>query len=507
MYNINLIEYFQHTVWKFGGRTAVIDGERRLSFEDLNHRALHLGTLIHDMTGGTRNVVGVFLNKSIEAVISDIAITYSGNAYMNLDVKNPAERLNNILTLIQPGCIITDGKNKDKISQIYDYSKIINIDEIEWTDAAQSIEVDYWKELIDTDIYCVINTSGSTGTPKAVALNHRSFIDFFEQTVPMYDFNEKDNIGSLSPIIFDIWSYELTLLMGVGATITVLPDSLASFPVRILQLMEKQAVTYIFWVPTIMVNIANMGLLEKTQLPSLRLVWFAGEVFPTKQFNVWKHSLPHVKFSNYYGPIEITLDCIYYDIDTEIPDDKPLPIGRPFRNTGILLLDNNDRLVTEPDTDGEICVRGSSLALGYYNNEEKTSAAFVQNPLNPHYPETIYRTGDIAYYNEDGLIVFKGRKDTLIKHMGYRIELGEIEHVIINTLKIVSNGCVVYNSQKKEITLFYEADSEISPADFRKRIGQSLPRYMVPVVFHYIDEMKRNPNGKIDRAYYNSLVK
>lgn len=507
MYNINLIEYFQHTVWKFGGRTAVIDGEKRLSFEDLNHRALHLGTLIHDTTGGTRNVVGVFLNKSIEAVVSDIAITYSGNAYMNLDVKNPAERLNNILTLIQPGCIITDSKNKDKIAQIYDATKIINIDEMVWTDATQSIEVEYWKELIDTDIYCVINTSGSTGTPKAVALNHRSFIDFFEQTVPMYGFNEKDNIGSLSPIIFDIWSYELTLLMGVGATITVLPDSLASFPVRILQLMEKQAVTYIFWVPTIMVNIANMGLLEKTQLPSLRLVWFAGEVFPTKQFNVWKHSLPHVKFSNYYGPIEITLDCIFYDIDTEIPDDKPLPIGRPFRNTGILLLDSEDKLVIEPNTDGEICVRGSSLALGYYNNAEKTSAAFVQNPLNSHYPETIYRTGDIAYYNEDGLIVFKGRKDTLIKHMGYRIELGEIEHVIINTLKIVSNGCVVYNSQKKEITLFYEADSEISPADFRKRIGLSLPRYMVPVVFHYLDEMKRNPNGKIDRAYYNSLVK
>ena len=277
-------------------------------------------------------------------------------------------------------------------------------------DALSKTETNYWKNLIDTDIYCVINTSGSTGTPKAVALNHRSFIDFFEQTVPMYGFNENDNIGSLSPIIFDIWSYELTLLMGVGATITVLPDSLASFPIRILQLMEKQSVTYIFWVPTIMVNIANMGLLEKTKLPSLRLVWFAGEVFPTKQFNIWKHSLPHVQFSNYYGPIEITLDCIYYDINTEIPDDKPLPIGRPFRNTGILLLDSDDKLVTNPYTEGEICVKGSSLALGYYNNEEKTAAAFVQNPLNSHYPEIIYRTGDIAYYNEDGLLILRDER-------------------------------------------------------------------------------------------------
>ncbi len=507
MYNINLIEYFQHTVWKFGDCVAIIDGDRHLSFNDLNIRAQYIGSLIYNLTGGVSNVVGVFLNKSAEAVISDIGITYSGNAYMNLDVKNPLERLNNILNLIKPGCIITDSKNKGKIIQIYDADKIIDIDEIEWPDALSKTETNYWKNLIDTDIYCVINTSGSTGTPKAVALNHRSFIDFFEQTVPMYGFNENDNIGSLSPIIFDIWSYELTLLMGVGATITVLPDSLASFPIRILQLMEKQSVTYIFWVPTIMVNIANMGLLEKTKLPSLRLVWFAGEVFPTKQFNIWKHSLPHVQFSNYYGPIEITLDCIYYDINTEIPDDKPLPIGRPFRNTGILLLDSDDKLVTNPYTEGEICVKGSSLALGYYNNEEKTAAAFVQNPLNSHYPEIIYRTGDIAYYNEDGLLIFKGRKDTLIKHLGYRIELAEIEHVIINILKIVSNGCVVYNSSKKEITLFYEAEKEITPSDFRKNIGQALPHYMIPVVFHHLKEMKRNPNGKIDRAYYNSLVK
>ena len=144
--------------------------------------------------------------------------------------------------------------------------------------------------------------------------------------------------------------------------------------------------------------------------------------------------------------------------------------------------------------------------MGYYNNPEKTAFAFVQNPLNHAYPETIYRTGDVVVINERGEIVFKGRKDTLIKHMGYRTELGEIEHIIINKLKLVKNGCVVYNFSKKEITLFYESPEEITPAEFRKRIGQELPKYMLPTVYHHLDELRRNTNGKIDRLFYNNQV-
>ena len=249
-----------------------------------------------------------------------------------------------------------------------------------------------------------------------------------------------------------------------------------------------------------------MNLLGQVNLPTLRLVWFAGEVFPTKQFNMWRHSLPQTKFANFYGPIEITLDCVYYNIEREIADDEPIPIGKPFRNTGILILDEFDTLVTEANKEGELCVRGTSLAMGYYNNPEKTSAAFVQNPLNKSYPEIIYKTGDIVFMNDYGEIVFKGRKDTLIKHMGYRIELGEIEHIIINTLKLVQNGCVVYNHKKKEIILFYESEKEITPAEFRKLIGQSLPKYMMPVVYIKLKELKRNTNGKIDRLYYNTIV-
>jgi amino acid adenylation domain-containing protein len=505
---INLIEYFVETVRQFPERTAIVDGERRVTFKELDVQARSLAQTIIDTCQCKNRPVAMFMPKCAEAAVADLAITYSGNAYMNLDVKNPAERLGNIFALIQPAAVITNSKFKTVIEPIASANgaKVINVEEVNAEAPSQEALLDRISDLIDTDPYCIINTSGSTGTPKGVVLNHKSFIDFMAQTFDEYRFSENDIIGSLSPVVFDIWSYEMCLLQGKGASIVVIPDTWSAFPVKILQLMQEQKVSYIFWVPTIMVNIANMGLLQQVPLPTLRLCWFAGEVFPTKQFNIWRHSLPQTTFANFYGPIEITLDCVYYTVEREIADDEPIPIGKPFRNTDILILDENNQNVNEANKEGELCIRGTSLAMGYYNNPEKTAAAFVQNPLNHSYPEIIYRTGDLVFINSRGEIVFKGRKDSLIKHMGYRIELGEIEHVIINTLKLVKNGCVVYNHQRKEITLYYEAEQELTAADFRKSIGNTLPKYMIPVVYHHLPELKRNTNGKIDRLYYSKLV-
>ena len=506
---INLIEYFIETVNRFPNRMAVVEGERQLSFVELDQKARQLAKVVVDTCNCKNRPIAMFMPKCIEAAVADLAITYSGNAYMNLDVKNPAERLGNIFALIQPAAVVTNSRYKAIIEPVAgDKVKVINIEELAAASEIPSQEyfLERNKDLIDTDPYCIINTSGSTGTPKGVVLNHKSFIDFMAQTFDEYRFTENDVIGSLSPVVFDIWSYELCLLQGKGACIVVIPDTYSAFPVKILQLMQQQKVTYIFWVPTIMVNMANMGLLQQIPLPELRLCWFAGEVFPTKQFNIWRHSLPQTTFANFYGPIEITLDCVYYTIEREIADDEPIPIGKPFRNTSILILDENNHNITETNKEGELCIRGTSLAMGYYNNPEKTAAAFVQNPLNHSYPEIIYRTGDLVFINDRDEIVFKGRRDSLIKHMGYRIELGEIEHVIINTLKLVKNGCVVYNHQRKEITLYYEAENELTAADFRKAIGNTLPKYMIPVVYHHLTELKRNTNGKIDRLYYSKLV-
>ena len=372
---INLIEYFVETVAKFPKRNAIIDGERVVSFEDLDVLARRTAGAIIDRIHCKNRPIALFLPKCVEALQADLAITYSGNAYMNLDVKNPAERLGNIFALVKPAAVVTNNRFKGIIESIANANDtiVINVDEIpeDTIVPSQGELLDRISNLIDTDPYCIINTSGSTGTPKGVVLNQKSFIDFMSQTFEEYKFSENDVVGSLSPVVFDIWSYEMCLLMGKGACIVVIPDTYSAFPVKILQLMQKHAVSYIFWVPTIMVNIANMGLLQKVTLPTLRLCWFAGEVFPTKQFIIWRHSLPQTTFANFYGPIEITLDCVYYTIEREIADDEPIPIGKPFRNTDILILDEDNQNVTEPNREGELCIRGTSLAMGYYNNPEK----------------------------------------------------------------------------------------------------------------------------------------
>jgi amino acid adenylation domain-containing protein len=502
----NILEYFNKTVQHLPEKIAVVDGDKNISFKELEEKTLELANNIVTKIDSQNRPIAVFLPKSINSVIADIAITYSGNIYMNLDVKTPLERIKSILEVIQPQLIITDSFHLPSLTKIASSFEIINIDNVTIEKKLEQEQIAIRLDsLIDTDPYCIINTSGSTGTPKGVVLNHKSFIDFTEISIDLFNLCEQEIIGSLSPAIFDIYSFELCLMMAKGSTLILLPETLAAFPIKILEIIKKKQVSFIFWVPTIMVNIANMNLFADLKLPSLRTIWFAGEVFPTKQFNYWKKHLPHCVFANLYGPIEITLDCTYHIVTRELSDDEPIPIGIPYSNTDILILNDQNQLVQQGE-EGELCVRGTSLAMGYYNNPEKTVSVFVQNPLNNSYPELIYRTGDVVSTNKWGEMVFKGRKDTLIKHLGYRIELGEIEHVIVNILQIVKNCCVVYNAAKKEITAIYEWHEDIADSEFRKRLLEHFPKYMIPSKYIRMEELPRNTNGKIDRLTLKSTV-
>ena len=499
MKRTHLLDYFEETADKMAEESAVLHNEKSINFVELRERARKLGAHINSLTDNSVNSpVAVLLPKEIDTVVADLGIMYSCNPFMNLDIKTPRERLFNIIDLIKPLLIITSSKYQKLIEGAE--VPVILMDALDFDSVSYDINVLVSKRSarIDTDPFCLINTSGSTGTPKGVVLNHRSFIDFMEVSIDRFGFDGSEIIGSLSPVVFDIYDFELCMLMVKGSKLVLLDAMLAAFPARLLEKMADTKVNFIFWVPSIMVNIANMGLLDKISLPDLKLVWFAGEVFPTKQFLVWYDKLPDTTFANLYGPIEITLDCTYYVVDKRPVESEPLPIGIPYVNTDILILNEDNKLCGTCE-EGELCVRGTSLAMGYYNNPEKTAATFTQNPLNNSYPELIYRTGDMAYVRDDGNIMFKGRKDSLIKHMGYRIELGEIEHVIENDLKIVKYCCAVYRSEHKEIVLYYESDKDITDKEFRTSISKVFPAYMIPSVYIKMDELPRNTNGKIDR--------
>lgn len=223
---------------------------------------------------------------------------------------------------------------------------------------------------------------------------------------------------------------------------------------------------------------------------------------PNKQLNTWRKFLPDVTYANLYGPTEITDACTYYIVDREFPDDEPLPIGIPMANTDILVLNEKDELVTGDEV-GELCVRGTSLSMGYYRNPEKTKEAFVQNPLNPFVPEIIYRTGDLVKYNEYGEIIYLSRKDFQIKHMGHRIELGEIE-TAVSSLEEISLCCCLYDEKHQRIELFIEA--ELDKAYINERLSRMIPEYMLPNKVITLEEMPINANGKIDRVKLKELL-
>jgi len=499
---INVIEYFEKgAALKCRGKVAVVEPDRQFTFEEIERFAKNCAALILKRTPAIRQPVPVFLPKSAQNIVADIGILYSGNAYANLDIKSPPQRLKGMLDNLNPGVIVTSNAQAATLRSLgIPEEKLLFIEEAMVPETLYNNEVllKRLESIIDTDPYCVIHTSGSTGIPKGVALNHRNTIDFADWAFERLGLDGSEVMGSLAPIYFDAYTLEFCMMIAKGATWVVIPDQCAAFPVKLVAFLAANPINFIFWVPTIMVNIANQDLLAKSKLERITKVFFIGEVFPTKHLNYWRRHLPGAMFVNLYGPIEITVACTYFIVDREFADDDKLPVGFPMRNTEILILNDQNQLA-KVDEPGEICVRGSSLALGYYNNAERTAKGFVPNPINPHYPELIYRTGDSGFWNQHGEVMFLGRKDFQIKHLGYRIELGEIEHAVLQ-VDGIRNCCVVYNQNKKEITLFYESDREQTPAFIRERLSGTLPKYMLPTVFNWMELMPRNPNGKIDRA-------
>jgi len=498
---LNVLEYLeQGALAGRRDRGALWDAQEEFSFGDLEWYAKRMAALIIQRHDAIQQPVAVFLPKCARTVLANLGILYSGNLYTNLDVKSPPERLKRILENVAPVLIIT---NRELLPTLLalgaDPARMLCVEEA-FDEGLAYDNARIWARLekvVDTDPVCIINTSGSTGVPKSVVMHHRSIIDFIDWTLARFTFDEHDVIGSLSPFYFDIYTLELYVALARGCRLVIIPENLAAFPAKLVQFLAEKCVSFLFWVPTIMVTIANLDLLKSTDLRRIKKVFFAGEVFPTKHLNYWRRWLPQALFVNLYGPIEITVDCTYFVVDREFKDDEAIPIGFPCRNTDILILNEQNR-PTATNEPGELCVRGSSLALGYWNNPEQTAKAFTQNPLNSHYPEIIYRTGDLVFRNERGEIMFMGRKDYQIKHLGYRIELAEIE-TAVTAIPDILNACVLYNHAKKEITLFFESKVELSPGDIRQRLTERLPKYMLPTAFNRLAAMPRNPNGKIDR--------
>ena len=499
---IVVTQYLDQTVRRFPDKIAVDDMQNTLTFKQLQSRSLLIAGYIAEYRF-QNHPVAVFMQKGCDMAMCFAAINYSGNFYVPVDTKSPDYRIRSIFDSLHSKIVLTNKANHEKLKTLYE-GIIICIDTEEEVIASPDLIYDNLQNIIDTDPVYSIFTSGSTGNPKGVVISHRGVIDYIDWAIHTFEIDENAIIANQAPFYFDNSTLDLYLMFATGAKLILVPDEYYAFPAKLIDLLNEKKVNFVFWVPFVLINIANYRLLEQKKPEYLKNILFAGEVMPNQHLNYWRKYLPDCLYANLYGPTEITVDCTFYIVDREFMDDEPLPIGKPCKNSGILILTEDNRLA-EINEQGELCVKGSSLALGYYNDPEKTAKVFVQNPLNPHYPEVIYRTGDIVYRNERGEIMFSGRKDFQIKHNGYRIELGEIENAVFGT-GLVKTVCVVYNQEQKEIVMFYKAETEINLGEFRKQMLQFVPKYMLPTKYYRLDEMPLTANGKIDRLMLQKQI-
>jgi len=503
----NVTYWLDETAERFPDKTAYADEKKEITFGELRERAWDIACELAQR-GLFKKPVAIFLEKGVDVLVSFMGAAYSCNFYSPIDVDMPGSRVNKILEVLDPAVVITTESLKEVFSA-YDYRGSFLL--LEEVTAARGQDDGREEKLeaarrrgIDTDLLYVLFTSGSTGVPKGVTINHRAVIDYIDWVTETFGITEKDSFGNQAPFYFDNSILDIYSALKTGATTYIIPKTLFAQPVPLLEYLKEKGINTIFWVPSALIVVAKLKAFRNVDLSdTLQRVLFCGEVMPNKQLNVWRKFLPNVQYANLYGPTEITDACTYYIVDREFSDEEPLPIGFPMPNTDILVLNEKDELVTGEEP-GELCVRGTSLSMGYYKNPEKTREAFVQNPLNRAVPELIYRTGDIVKYNERGEIIYLSRKDFQIKHMGHRIELGEIE-TAVSSLEEISLCCCLYDEERKKIVLFIEETLE--KAYINERISRLVPDYMLPDKVITVEKMPINANGKIDRVKLKEYIK
>lgn len=490
----HVLEYLDEIVKKVPDKVAFAGEEGSYTFLETDQTSRRIGTFLCKQ-GLHRKPVVVFMKKSVEMIVTFFGVLQSGCFYVPVDAEMPEARIHLILENCSPEVVICDVGTETVAGRLGFEGRIFTYQEMTSVPADDALLRKVREQALDVDPVYIVFTSGSTGVPKGVCACHRSVIDYVEQLSDVLGVDENTVFGNQVPLYLDACLKEIYPTLKFGATTYLIPGSLFLFPVRLVEYLNEKRINTICWVVSALTMISSFGTFREILPKYLKTIAFGSEVFPVKQFRLWKEALPEADFFNLYGPTEGTGMCCYYPVKRELREDEQIPIGYPFRNTEIILLDEKNHPAGNGEQ-GEICIRGTSVTLGYYNAPEKTAQSFVQNPLNTAYPELIYRTGDIGRRNEYGELVFLSRKDDQIKHMGHRIELGEIE-ANVNQLDEVKMSACTYEKEKGRIHLYYTG--EIGEGALMEALKKTLPRYMLPNRMIRLERMPLMPNGKIDR--------
>lgn len=492
----NILQFLENTVEKYPQKKSFCTVEEEITYNQLLKKSKAIGTAIHKKTAEINRPIVIFMDKTINCITSMMGILYSGNFYTIIDTKSPTDRIKHIIDTLQPQLIITDKKNQKLANGLNIFNNIEILEDIENTEIEEEKLLNIRSKMIDTDPAYVLFTSGSTGIPKGTVVSHIAVISYINSIISTFNIDENTIFGNQTPFYFSMSVLDIYSTIFVGGTLYIIPKMYFSFPIKLLEYMQKNKINTIYWVPSALCIIANLKALENIELKNLNKILFAGEVMPIKQLNYWMKKIPNALYANLYGPTEVTDICTYYIIDKMFKTAEKLPIGKSCDNCNVIIL-KDDGTKAKKEEKGELCVRGSFLGMGYYGLPEKTKEVFIQNPLNIKYPEIIYKTGDIVKENNNGEFIYLGRKDFQIKHMGYRIELGEIE-TIANSIENIDICVCIYDEIDDKIILFYKSE-KLNEKELSDKLSIMLLPYMRPSRIIKIDNIPYNSNGKIDR--------
>lgn len=513
---------------KYPDQPALIDGDRSMTYRELDEASSQVAhTLIHvGVQRGDR--VGIYLEKSIEAVVSIFAALKAGAAYVPLDIHAPAQRVATMVENCHARILISTHRAMS-VWHVESLDAIDTLETVILTDANVDQEASWSQNTVwlgtqrqsprahtpnpieGGDLAYVLYTSGSTGTPKGVMISHRASLSFVEWAYTTFQVSHRDRVSSHAPFHFDLSIFDLFVTIKAGATVVLLTKGASLFPLSLAQLISKERITIWYSVPWILTKLVRHGQLEQHDFSHLRAVLFAGEVFPIKYLKPLMQKIPSAAYYNLYGPTETNV-CHYYKVPLLDPArNEPLPIGRVCENCEAFVLDDDNQQVSKGEI-GELYISGPSLLTGYWGLPEMTEHVRPLMALPPgRDPRPFYRTGDFVKQDADGNYLFLGRRDGMIKSRGYRIELGEIENTLYRH-PFVRQAALVTVPDKESSTViiaFISLDeerldasstaTEVTARSLKSFCAQHLPRYMVPQSFEFRAELPHTPTGKIDK--------
>lgn len=493
----SVLDWLEKTVSLYPDKTAFESLGKSITFRELELQAKQIGSKICEYNT-TNTPIAVVLDKEVTTVSAFLGVVYSGRAYAPIDITLPESRIEKILSCLKASIIITEAQYVEKLKSLCDktgiQARIFVLSDMLGGEIREQKLSDNRRWMIETDPLYIIFTSGSSGIPKGVVTSHHSLMCYIDAFVGVMGIDDKDILGNQSPLDYIAAIRDIYIPLYKGASTVLIPKNYFMQMDKLADVVEANCITALGWSTSALSVIASLGLPNEQKFSSIKKVCFSGSIMHGGVLKKWQSMLPDALFVNQYGPTEATASCTYYVVDHMVEEDETIPIGIPYKNYKIILL-KEDLSEAGVGEEGEICVGGPILALGYFNNLEKTHQDFIQNPLNNEFEERIYKTGDIGEIKADGLLYFHGRRDRQIKHMGHRVELDEIE-LAANSIPGIKESCTLYNSEEGAIWLFYSGDTQLK--DLVKELRGRLPGFMVPRKVMQLEVLPKLPNGKTD---------